>query len=74
MSLISLLIALAAERYLSSPFWQFKTYYQQYLVLLQNFNLLEKSWGNVVAILAIILLPALGVHFLLMLIDDSLYI
>ncbi|GHE95013.1 regulatory signaling modulator protein AmpE [Thalassotalea profundi] len=31
MSLISLLIALAAERYLSSPVWQFNFYYQHYL-------------------------------------------
>ena len=71
MSLISLLIALAAERYLSSPFWQFKTYYQQYLQLLKNFNVLEKSWQNSAAILALLIVPAFAVYFILMLIDDS---
>ena len=57
MSLISLLIALAAERYLSSPFWQFKSYYQRYLSLLQNLNVLEKSWQGVVGVLALLLVP-----------------
>ena len=71
MSLISLLIALAAERYLSSPFWQFKTYYQQYLMLLKNFNVLDKSWKNGVATSALLLVPVLVVYLMLMLIDDS---
>ncbi|MCJ8320909.1 MAG: beta-lactamase regulator AmpE [Colwellia sp.] len=71
MSLISLLIALAAERYLSSPFWQFKTYYQRYLSLLQNLNLLEKSWQGVVGVLALLLAPVFVIYFILMLIDDS---
>jgi AmpE protein len=71
MSLISLLIALAAERYLSSPFWQFKTYYQQYLMLLKNFNVLDKSWKNGVATSALLLVPVLAVYLMLMLIDDS---
>ena len=71
MSLISLLIALAAERYLSSPFWQFKTYYQQYLMLLKKFNVLDKSWENGVATLALLLVPVLAVYLMLMLIDDS---
>jgi len=71
MSLISLLIALAAERYLSSPFWQFKTYYQRYLSLLQNFNVLEKSWQGVVGVLALLLAPVFVIYFILMLIDDS---
>jgi len=72
MSLISLLIALAAERYLSSSFWQFKTYYQQYLRLLKNFNLLEKSWQNGMATLSFLLAPVITVYFILSLIDDSL--
>ena len=38
MSLISLLIALAAERYLSSSVWQFNYYYQGYLNLFNRFN------------------------------------
>jgi len=71
MSLISLLIALAAERYLSSPFWQFKTYYQRYLSLLQNTNVLEKSWQGVIGVLALLLAPVFVIYFILMLIDDS---
>jgi len=71
MSLISLLIALAAERYLSSPFWQFKTYYQQYLMVLKNFNVLDTSWKNGVATLALLLVPVLAVYLMLLLIDDS---
>ena len=71
MSLISLLIALAAERYLSSPFWQFKTYYQQYLMLLSNFKMLDKSWKNGVATSVLLLAPVLAVYFILILIDDS---
>jgi len=73
MSLISLLIALAAERYLSSPFWQFKTYYQRYLMLLKKFNVLDKSWENGVATLALLLAPVLAVYLMLMLIDDSFF-
>lgn len=71
MSLISLLIALAAERYLSSPFWQFKTYYQQYLALLQKLEVLEKSWKRVVGVFSLLLAPVLAVYFILMLVDDS---
>ena len=41
MSLISLLIALAAERYLSSPVWQFNFYYQHYLKLFNRLPLVE---------------------------------
>ena len=71
MSLISLLIALAAERYLSSPFWQFKTYYQQYLALLQKLDVLEKSWKRIIGVLSLLLAPVLVVYFILTLIDDS---
>jgi AmpE protein len=72
MSLISLLIALAAERYLSSPFWQFKTYYQRYLTFVNSFSLLEKSWQNTAGTLLFILAPVLVVYGVLTLIDDSL--
>ena len=71
MSLISLLIALAAEKYLSSPFWQFKTYYQQYLTLLQRFKVLDKSWQSILGVAALVLAPVVSVHLLLTLIDDS---
>lgn len=72
MSLISLLIALAAERYLSSEFWQFKTYYQRYLQLVHRFSLLEKSWQTIAGTLLFILAPVILIYGLLTLIDDSL--
>ena len=71
MSLISLLIALVAERYLSSSFWQFKTYYQKYLQLLKKFNVLVKTWQSGIAVLMLLLTPVIAVYVILMLIDDS---
>ena len=46
MSLISLLIALAAERYLSSPVWQFNFYYQHYLKFFSRLPFSKSSPEN----------------------------
>ena len=43
MSLISLLIALAAERYLSTPLWQFNEYYRHYSQLFSRVKLALNS-------------------------------
>ncbi|WDE06051.1 beta-lactamase regulator AmpE [Thalassomonas viridans] len=72
MSLISLLIALAAERYLSSSFWQFNTYYQRYTRFIQRTRLLESGLLSVLGTLMLIFLPVAAVYGLLWLIDDSL--
>lgn len=71
MSLISLLIALAAERYLSSPFWQFKNYYQHYLQLLQKFNFLDKAWKSLANMLLILFAPVVAVYLILDIVDDG---
>lgn len=72
MSLISLLIALAAERYLSSSLWQFKTYYQQYLKFAHRFDVMDKAWKNITGIFAFLILPVIVVHGVLWLIEDGL--
>ena len=41
MSLISLLIALAAERYLSSPLWQFSNFYKRYLSFVKEVKIVD---------------------------------
>ncbi len=72
MSLISLLIALAAERYLSSPLWQFNTFYQQYLMLVTKVKALPSPWQSSFTCALFIAAPVLVVSVFLELIDDSL--
>ncbi|WP_281560686.1 beta-lactamase regulator AmpE [Thalassomonas sp. RHCl1] len=72
MSLISLLIALAAERYLSSSFWQFNSYYQRYTQFIRRTRLLESGLLSALGTLGLIFLPVAAVYGLLWLIDDSL--
>lgn len=72
MSLISLLIALAAERYLSSSFWQFNSYYQRYTQFIHRTRLLESGLLSALGTLSLIFLPVAAVYGLLWLIDDSL--
>jgi len=72
MSLISLLIALAAERYLSSPFWQFNSYYRRYIKFIRRTRLLESKFLSALGTLSLIFLPVVAVYGLLWLIDDSL--
>lgn len=69
MSLISLLIALAAERYLSSSAWQFNVYYARYKALFNKFNLPSHS---IVTTVLFVLLPVVGCHLLLGLVSDGL--
>jgi AmpE protein len=72
MSLISLLIALAAERYLSSRAWQFNTYYKHYLKFIKRSSFVDSPWGSIVASYIALFVPAVACYFLLDLVDDGL--
>ncbi|MGB1263959.1 MAG: beta-lactamase regulator AmpE [Cognaticolwellia sp.] len=71
MSLLSLLIALAAQRYLSSSAWQFSTLYQRYMAVINQTKLLADYRHSTVLNYAVILLPVLGCYFLLAQIDNA---
>ena len=72
MSLLSLLIALAAERYLSSSAWQFSTFYQRYIAAIKQTKILADFQQVKVLSYAVIFLPVLGCYFLLGQIDNAL--
>ena len=72
MSLISLLIALAAERYLSSSVWQFSTLYQRYMAVIKRTKLLADFKNSVVQSYAVIFIPVIACYFLLEQIDNAL--
>ena len=68
MSLLSLLIALAADRSLSAKVWQFNFYYQHYLHFFgKNFTAKQGTTASAV----FILLPVLATYLLLEVIDNS---
>ncbi|WP_286233454.1 beta-lactamase regulator AmpE [Thalassotalea sediminis] len=71
MSLISLLIALAAEKYLSSSAWQFSVYYQRYLQMFKNLKAFGAPQKSLMANVAFIVLPTVICYLLLSLIDDG---
>jgi len=72
MSLISLLIALAAERYLSSSAWQFKTYFHAYVSLFKKSKLMNAAKESIVLQVIFITIPVIACHLLLELVDDGL--
>lgn len=72
MSLICLLIALAAERYLSSPYWQFNFYYRHYLSLFSQILSKDKLTNDYLGNIALIAIPTVACYFLLSLLDDGL--
>lgn len=72
MSLISLLIALAAERYLSSSAWQFSIYYSRYQSLFNQISILSSPKSSVIANGLFIFFPVLLCYFLLNLVDNNL--
>ena len=72
MSLISLLIALVAERYLSSSAWQFDTLYQRYIAVIKKTKLLADYRNSAVLSYGVIFIPVLGCYFLLGQIDNAL--
>ena len=72
MSLISLLIALAAERYLSSSAWQFKTYFHAYVSLFKKSRLMNSAKESMVLQVVFITIPVITCYFILELVDDGL--
>ncbi|MBA6342337.1 beta-lactamase regulator AmpE [Colwellia sp. MB02u-10] len=72
MSLISLLIALVAERYLSSSAWQFNTLYQRYMAVIKQTKLLANYRSSALLSYVVIFIPVLGCHFLLAQVDNAL--
>jgi len=72
MSLISLLIALIAERYLSSSAWQFNTFYQRYAILLKQTKFFADYRDSAILSYLVIFIPVLGCYFLLAQIDNAL--
>lgn len=72
MSLISLLIALIAERYLSSSAWQFTTLYNRYMKVIQQTKVLADYRNSAALSYAVIFIPVIGCYFLLAQIDSAL--
>jgi AmpE protein len=72
MSLISLLIALAAERYLSSSAWQFSMYFSRYLAFFRRYLAFGAPSKSMLANSIFVLIPVVGCYFLLGLVDNSL--
>lgn len=72
MSLISLLLALAAERYLSSSAWQFNSFYQRYITLIEQTKVFADYKKSTLISYVMIFLPAIGCYLLLEQIDNSL--
>jgi len=72
MSLISLLIALMAERHLSSSWWQFNHYYQQYLIWCKKVDKQLRFLKNPLYTSVFIALPTLATLLLLNMIEEGL--
>jgi AmpE protein len=72
MSLISLLIALIAERYLSSSTWQFNTFYQRYIAAIMQTKLLADYRHATTLNFVVMFIPVIGCYFLLSQIDNAL--
>ncbi|TKB47070.1 regulatory signaling modulator protein AmpE [Thalassotalea mangrovi] len=72
MTLISLLIALAAERILLSRYWQFNFYYGQYVGFARGFVSKGEISRNIINLVAFALLPASILSIILWLFDHTL--
>ena len=72
MSLLSLLIALMAEKSLSSSLWRFDHYYLQYVSFFQNNSTFSQLKGNTLSYTIFLLLPVIVVYSILALLDDGL--
>ena len=71
MSLISLIIGLIADRYLSATGWQFDVYFKRYIDLVNRSAIFAKPWMAFLGITGIILVPTLLVFALLILVDNT---
>lgn len=72
MSLLSLLIALAAEKSLSSSLWRFDYYYQKYASLFQGNKNASTFKGSTLSYTFFLLLPVAILHGLLLFVGDGL--
>jgi len=72
MSLMSLLIALAAERYLSSSAWQFNVHFKNYKKFFTNLTFFDDPNSSVLSYSFFLITPVLLCYFLLGLVDDGL--
>jgi AmpE protein len=72
MSLLSLLIALAAEKSLSSSFWRFDYYYQKYANFFKHNRLLSKFKDSTLSYTLFLLLPVGVIYGVLSLVGDGL--
>lgn len=72
MSLLSLLIALTAEKILSSSLWRFDHYYQQYANFFNNSSLFSQVKNSNLSYSIFLLLPVAAVYGVLSLVDDGL--
>ncbi len=72
MSLLSLLIALMAEKSLSSSLWRFDHYYQQYVSFFQNNSTFSQLKDNTLSYTIFLLLPVAAIYGILALLDDGL--
>ncbi|MBL4909542.1 MAG: beta-lactamase regulator AmpE [Alteromonadaceae bacterium] len=72
MSLISLLIALAAERYLSSSLWQFNHYYCQYLKWCKQLDKQKSFLQSENKTFVFLIIPSLIIGIVLTLVVDGL--
>jgi len=71
MSLLSLLIALAAERSLSTSAWRFDYYYQRYVNFFQNNNQLTEIKSNTLSYTVFLMLPVALTYAILAFADDG---
>ncbi|WP_114326874.1 beta-lactamase regulator AmpE [Candidatus Colwellia aromaticivorans] len=72
MSLLSLLIALAAEKSLTSSLWRFDYYYQKYASLFQRNKNSSTFKGSTLSYTVFLLLPVALIHGLLLFVGDGL--
>lgn len=72
MSLLSLLIALAAEKSLSSSAWRFDYYYQKYVNFFQSNSTLSQLKESNLSYTIFLLVPVAVVYGVLALVDDGL--
>jgi len=72
MSLLSLLIALMAEKSLSSSMWRFDHYYQKYVSFFQNNSTLSQLKSSNFSYTIFLLIPVAVVYGVLELVDDGL--
>ena len=69
MSLISLIIALLSERYLTNKWWQFDTYYKAYSKLALKDDAIATTAKSAIIMLLVLLVPTMLCYYLLKQLD-----